>query len=147
MGRDGEEEKDARKHRSRDAENDRMNLKSHLIFTLYTIYGILLKGEPCATGRGGGEGAADVPVCLCVRLLRVLVCVHALVVGQQQGRTTKGQTARSHTRVLSLSLSLRHTHTASYPRALCVCACMRKCVRALNVRAFVCKRACCVAAL
>lgn len=48
MGRDGEE-KLARKARARKRE-DRMNLKSHLIFTLYTIYGILLKGEPGTSG-------------------------------------------------------------------------------------------------
>jgi len=44
-----------------------MNLKSHLIFTLYTIYGILLKGESaCTSGAracgvyvwGGGRARA-----------------------------------------------------------------------------------------
>lgn len=60
-----------------------MNLKSHLIFTLYTIYGILLKGE---------TGTSGVRVCfVCV----LYVFVRAHVTGQQRGRM-KGQNARSH---------------------------------------------------
>ena len=87
-----------------------MNLKSHFIFTLYTIYGILLKGEP-------GTSAAYVRVCVCARAR--YVCLRAHVAGQQQGRVTHAGPGRK------VRSSHSHVH-------VCLCACA--CVRALNVR-------------
>lgn len=49
QGRDGEE-KLAHERHEQEREEDRMNLKSDLIFTLYTIYGILFKGEAGMSG-------------------------------------------------------------------------------------------------
>lgn len=98
---------------------DRMKLKSHLIFTLYTIYGILLKGEP------GTGGAYVRELSMCV------LCIRAC------SRPTAGQDKPSplHT----------HTHTltdrASHSHVLYVSLCLRVyCIRVLNGCAFVWKR-------
>lgn len=98
---------------------DRMKLKSHLIFTLYTIYGILLKGEP------GTGGAYVRELSMCV------MCIRAC------SRPTAGQDKPSplHT----------HTHTltdrASHSHVLYVSLCLRVyCIRVLNGCAFVWKR-------
>lgn len=62
QGRDGEE-KLTHERQEQEREEDRMNLKSDLIFTLYTIYGILFKGE---AGMSGARVFVCVPyACLC----------------------------------------------------------------------------------
>lgn len=82
---------------------DRMKLKSHLIFTLYTIYGILLKGEP------GTGGAYVRELSMCV------MCIRAC------SRPTAGQDKPSPLHI--------HTHTHSQIELLihmcytCLCAC------------------------
>lgn len=70
-----------------------MKLKSHLIFTLYTIYGILLKGEP------GTGGAYVRELCVCAW------CVYAHVPGQQQGRINPLRYSHTHTHAQSLSFT------------------------------------------
>ena len=66
-----------------------MNLKSNLIFTLYTIYGILLKGEPgtsaCVRARCIRVCALYICVCTCVCVC-VCVCVLFTRVLQASGR-------------------------------------------------------------
>ena len=128
MGRD-REEKLARKARGRNREA-RMNQKSHLIFTLYTIYGILLKGE---SGTSGAYMRVFCAYCVCV-------LVH--VTGQQQGRMEGQQHARSqshHTRVLaetcgppSLPHRVSHSPACVFVRArVCTCVeCTCMCKRA-----------------
>lgn len=98
---------------------DRMKLKSHLIFTLYTIYGILLKGEP------GTGGAYVRELSMCV------MCIRAC------SRPTAGQDKPSPLHI--------HTHTltdrASHSHVLYVSLCLRVyCIRVLNGCAFVWKR-------
>lgn len=91
-GRDGEE-KFAHERQQRERGEDRMILKTHLIFTFYTIYGILFKGE------------SGVYVRMCWRC----VCL--------QGRSWAWWCGRTHglTRgpgwQKDPSLSLSHTHT------------------------------------
>lgn len=91
-----------------------MKLKSNLIFSLYTIYGILLKGEP-------GTSGAYVSLCLCVC---VIMCVYTHVAGQQQGRMMKGQNTRSYAgrgRGRGFSFSCTFSLTLIVPAQVCTC--------------------------
>lgn len=123
MGRDGQE-KLARKARARNRE-DRMNLKSHLIFSLYTIYGILSKGEP-------GTSGAYVRLCLCM-YVRNNVCTRACY-RPTEGQDDEGANARSHT-----GRGRNSPIAVFFIFLILMYILMRKCVRALNVRVYLCK--------
>lgn len=80
-----------------------MNLKSNLIFTLYTIYGILLKGEPGTSGCVRARCMCVCALCLCVCVC--VCCLRAHVAGQQQGRVKRQNAQKGAELSLSQGLS------------------------------------------
>lgn len=100
-----------------------MNLKSHSIFTLYTIYGILFKGE------AGMSGARVCVMCVCARML------------QASSRAGLSGRTRGHTRVLAGRRGARALSQGFSFSCTCGSVPARDCVRALNVRAYVCETA------